>query len=93
MDNKAEASQVRKIRLGPCATSDRQQVSLSVRKIYIECDNDITETQKEEIMKLGISTVAVDNFKVFCTAKALEYKKGKSTSAFRHKRAKHLTLV
>ena len=49
--------------------------------------------QKEEIMKLGISTVAVDTFKVFCTAEALEYKKGKSTSAFRHKRAKHLTLV
>ena len=72
--DRAEASPVRKFRLGPCAALDRQQVIISMRKVYIECENDLTETQKEEISKLKISTV--DTLKVFCVAEAQEYKKG-----------------
>ena len=72
--DKIEASPVRRFRLGPCAAQDKQQVAVSVRKVYIECESDLTETQKEEISKLKVSSV--DTLKVFCVAETQEYKKG-----------------
>ena len=74
MDDAAE-THVRKFRLGPCAATEKHGVELSVRKIYIECENDLTEEQKEEIVKLKIGTV--DTLKVSCMAETQEYKKGK----------------
>lgn len=67
----AEASPVRKF---PCAPLE--QVALSVRKVYIECENDLTETQKDKILELKF-----DDLNVFCVATTQEYKKGTVSTA------------
>ena len=69
----AEMSQTRKLHnvMDPHTAQEKSSVSLSVRKIYIECVDDLSTDQKQNIRSLGIGVAG--SLKVFCKAENQPY--------------------
>ena len=75
MDNTVETTpMLRNLPIGPCsATLEKRDDTLSVRKIYIECENDLTDKEKKDIedpdLKIGIA----NTLHVCCAAETQDY--------------------
>ena len=75
IDDTDETPQVGKSYFIPCTALKKRQIKVSVRKIYIECEENFDEKVKEDLHKLKIGEA--DTLDVFCKAATQEYLKDK----------------
>ena len=63
------------IKIGRCTSAEMHNITTLVKKIYMECEKDLTEEEKKRIEDLQIGIAGTLN--VSCTAETQEYTKEK----------------